>query len=77
MRTDVIMPEMLGTELVERARALRPDLKVVYMSGYSHAVLAPQALAGNGDSAFIERPFSSRDLLTTVSQLLDGDADAF
>jgi len=70
MLTDVIMPQMLGTELVERARELRPDLKVVYMSGYSHAVLAPAALVANGDSAFIEKPFSSAELLETVTELL-------
>ncbi len=68
--TDVIMPEMLGTELVERIRGLRPELKVVYMSGYSHAVLAPAALVGNGDSAFLEKPFSSKELLHAVGGLL-------
>ena len=40
--TDVIMPEMLGTELVERVRSVRPGLPVIYMSGYSHEVLAPR-----------------------------------
>jgi PAS domain S-box-containing protein len=70
MLTDVIMPEMLGTELVEEARKLRPGLRVVYMSGYSHEVLAPQALLANGGTAFIEKPFSSRALLATVGALL-------
>ncbi|HEX7059635.1 MAG TPA: PAS domain S-box protein [Solirubrobacterales bacterium] len=70
--TDVIMPELLGTELVEQARAIRPELPVVYMSGYSHEVLAPQALTENGGSAFIEKPFSARELLETVRELLDG-----
>ncbi|MGE0067444.1 MAG: response regulator, partial [Solirubrobacterales bacterium] len=71
--TDVIMPEMLGTELVDRIRAIRPEMKVIYMSGYSHEVLAPAALLGNGSSAFLEKPFSSRDLLVTVDRLLAGD----
>jgi PAS domain S-box-containing protein len=74
--TDVIMPEMLGTELVRQARALRPRLKVVYMSGYSHAVMAPEALDEDGESAFIEKPFGSGELLRTVSRLLNGSADA-
>jgi PAS domain S-box-containing protein len=69
--TDVIMPEMLGTELVERARGLRPDLRVIYMSGYSHEVLAPQALTENGDSSFIEKPFNARALLEAVRELLE------
>ncbi len=73
--TDVIMPEMLGTELVERVRSFRPKLRVVYMSGYSHEVLAPQALAQNGVSAFIEKPFSAQALRATVRELLDRPDD--
>ena len=69
--TDVIMPEMLGTELVEKVRDLRPELPVLYMSGYSHEVLAPQALAADEGSAFIEKPFNARALQETVRDLLD------
>jgi PAS domain S-box-containing protein len=72
--TDVIMPEMLGTELVERARRARPDLRVVYMSGYSHQVLAPQALTESRHSDFIEKPFNARALLKTVGDLLEPPA---
>jgi PAS domain S-box-containing protein len=71
MLTDVIMPEMLGTELVERVRALHPRLLVIYMSGYSHEVLAPRALTGSGGSAFIEKPFNARKLLELVHELLE------
>ena len=71
--TDVIMPEMLGTELVEKVRELRPEMRVVYMSGYSHEVLAPKALRKNGSSAFIEKPFNARDLLRAVRELLDAE----
>jgi len=73
--TDVIMPEMLGTELVERLRAAQPDLKVIYMSGYSHDVLAPQALGGNGNGGFIEKPFNTRALLSAVREALEADGD--
>ena len=69
--TDVIMPEMLGTELVDRAKALRPKLTVVFMSGYSHEVLAPEALAEQNGSAFIEKPFSASELLRVIRALLD------
>jgi PAS domain S-box-containing protein len=69
--TDVIMPEMLGTELVGKVRSLRPGLQVIYMSGYSHEVLAPQALTENGGSAFIEKPFNARELLRIVRELLE------
>ncbi len=73
MLTDVIMPEMLGTELVEKARLIRPDLPVIYISGYSHEVLAPEALEADSNSTFIEKPFNAQVLLETVRNLLDGD----
>jgi PAS domain S-box-containing protein len=71
--TDVVMPGMLGTELVEEVHAIQPELRVIYMSGYSHEVLAPEALAANGGSAFIEKPFNARELLGIVRELLDGE----
>jgi hypothetical protein len=70
--TDVIMPEMLGTELVDRARELCPEAAVVFMSGYSHEVLAPGALAEQEAAAFIEKPFAAGELLRTIRGLLDG-----
>jgi PAS domain S-box-containing protein len=73
MLTDVIMPTMLGTELVEKVRSIRPDLRVIYMSGYSHEVLAPRTLETDRKSTFIEKPFNAQVLLKTVRQLLDGD----
>jgi nitrogen-specific signal transduction histidine kinase/CheY-like chemotaxis protein len=72
--TDVIMSEMLGTELVERVREIQPPMRVIYMSGYSHEVLAPQALTENGAGAFIEKPFSARQLLELVREVLDRPA---
>jgi hypothetical protein len=72
--TDVIMPGMLGTELVDQVRPIRPAIGVIFMSGYSHDVLAPQALAEQGGTAFIEKPFSSSELLRAVRGLLDAPA---
>jgi PAS domain S-box-containing protein len=72
--TDVIMPGMLGTELVKVVKAIRPELGVVFMSGYSHEVLAPGALAEQGANAFIEKPFNASDLLQAVHDLLDAGA---
>jgi len=69
--TDVIMPGMLGTELVERVKTIRPDLGVIFMSGYSHEVLAPEALAEQNGTAFIEKPFNAGELLRAVRGLLD------
>jgi PAS domain S-box-containing protein len=72
--TDVIMPEMLGTELAEKMREIQPGLRVVYMSGYSHDVLAPRALTDPDRSAFIEKPFNARALLETIRDLLERPA---
>jgi PAS domain S-box-containing protein len=69
--TDLIMPGMLGTELVDRLRADRPNLKVVFMSGYSHAMLAHQTISQSPDSAFIEKPFTADDLQRAIRELLD------
>lgn len=74
--TDVIMPEMLGTELVERVKELRPNIAVVFMSGYSHEVLAPEALAEQDGSAFIEKPFSAGELLRTIRGLIGATGGA-
>ncbi|HEX8050497.1 MAG TPA: ATP-binding protein, partial [Solirubrobacterales bacterium] len=69
--TDVVMPDLLGTDLAERVREARPGLPVIYMSGYNHEVLAPETMLGNDYSAFLEKPFSSETLLRTIDGLLD------
>ncbi len=43
------------------------------MSGYSHEVLAPEALAEDSGRAFIEKPFNAKGLLATIRGLLDHD----
>ena len=74
--TDVAGAELRGDGLVDRARELRPDLRILYTSGHSRVVLDPQA-TGSGDlrSTFIEKPFSARALLRTVRRLLDAPCD--
>ncbi|HWT90510.1 MAG TPA: response regulator, partial [Solirubrobacterales bacterium] len=69
--TDVVMPDMLGTDLAERVREVKPELPVIYMSGYSHEVLAPRTMLEEGHNAFLEKPFSSNTLLRTIHELLN------
>lgn len=69
--TDVIMPEMLGPELAERATSLRPGLRVLYMSGYSHQMIARRQVSEH-ETAFVEKPFTSDTLLSGVREALDG-----
>ena len=68
--TDVIMPVMNGKELHEQLLAVRPDLKVLYMSGYTDNVIAHHGILER-DVFFLEKPFSSQGLVHKVRQALD------
>ena len=69
--TDVIMPEMNGRELAERLHSLCPELKRMFMSGYTANVIAHHGVLDEGVN-FIQKPFSKRDLAKTVRKALDG-----
>ncbi|MGH7510150.1 MAG: PAS domain S-box protein [Gemmatimonadales bacterium] len=68
--TDLVMPEMGGNELVERLRASRPDLRVLFMSGY-----ADRNTTGNGSTrtgtGFVEKPFTVDTLMRRLREVLD------
>jgi PAS domain S-box-containing protein len=66
--TDVVMPELSGPALAERLRELQPDLRVVFLSGYSKESLTRQALPP--DSIFVEKPFEVETLLHSIRSLL-------
>jgi len=69
--TDLVMPGMSGRELAGRLEALRPELRVLYMSGYSnHAALAAGIL--EGQVPFLQKPFTPGALAEKVRQVLDG-----
>jgi CheY-like chemotaxis protein len=68
--TDVIMPEMNGLELVNSLRSFYPELKCVFMSGYTRDVIAHHGILDQGVH-FIQKPFSKKDLAKTVRQVLD------
>ena len=68
--TDVVMPTMSGTDLSEKLQSIRPETRVIYMSGYT-----ADAIVRNGilrqDINFIEKPFSLESLGKKVRQVLD------
>jgi CheY-like chemotaxis protein len=68
--TDVIMPGGSGPELYQSARASRPTLRVIYMSGYTDDAIARDRLLEPG-VAFVQKPFTADDLLRKVRALLD------
>jgi len=67
--TDVIMPRMTGKDLAIRLRHLRPEIKVLYMSGYAADVISDRDSLDSGES-FIAKPFSMDALLTKVRDIL-------
>ncbi len=69
--TDVVMPGMSGRELAARLRAIRPELKVVYMSGYTGDVLGDRSALEPG-TTLIPKPFSPRTLLRHLREVLAG-----
>jgi len=69
--TDLVMPQMNGQELAQRLTGLRPDLKVLYMSAYSDALLDRQAIAAAGRIPLLEKPFLPDQLSRKVRETLD------
>jgi len=67
--TDVIMPEMSGRELWKRLSALRPDLKCLFMSGYTADVIAHHGVLDEGVH-FLQKPFSREALATKLREAL-------
>jgi PAS domain S-box-containing protein len=67
--TDVIMPRMMGKEAAERIRALRPGIKVLFMSGYTQGFLDTKGVVEPG-IILLEKPFTEASLLIKVGLLM-------
>lgn len=70
--TDVIMPQMNGPDLVTCVRNLHPEVKVLYMSGYTDDKL--QLISIDNEVALLQKPFYMHDLLRKIQDLLDQPA---
>ncbi|MEA2637516.1 MAG: hypothetical protein QOE18_573 [Chloroflexota bacterium] len=68
--TDVVMPGATGKDVAERVSKLRPEIRVLYMSGYPESVIASQGVIDQG-VRLLSKPFTALDLLEHVRSVLD------
>jgi two-component system cell cycle sensor histidine kinase/response regulator CckA len=68
LMTDILMPKMGGIELAERLSTLRPELKVLYISGYNDSGGSLRRIAG---ARYLQKPYGMEDLAHTLRELLD------
>jgi DNA-binding response OmpR family regulator len=67
--TDVVMPRLGGPDLAHRVRAARPEMKVLYISGYTAEKLDDHGLS-NAGTALPEKPFTTSALAAKVREVL-------
>jgi len=68
--TDVVMPEMSGRDLQKRLTAIRPDMKYLFMSGYTANVIAHHGILDEG-VYFLQKPFQLEILARKIRETLD------
>lgn len=73
--TDVVMPQMNGKQLADRLKKQKPELKIVFMSGYTNEVLEQHGIRA-GDDNLIRKPFTSQTLGTMLRKKLETHSKA-
>jgi signal transduction histidine kinase/CheY-like chemotaxis protein len=69
--TDVVLPGMGGREVAEKARAMRPDIKVLFVSGYTDDVILQNQLLEH-DVSLLQKPFTPQALARKLRESIDG-----
>jgi len=70
--TDIVMPDMNGRRLADEAVQRRPELKVLYTTGYTRNAIVHNGML-DADVAFLPKPFTFEQLALKVRQVLDGE----
>ncbi len=70
MVADVVMPRMSGRELADKLSASRPEMKVLYMSGFTDKAIVHQGIL-DANVAFLQKPFSPQDLARKIRDVID------
>jgi PAS domain S-box-containing protein len=68
--TDVVMPTMLGKEVADKIRMVKPNIEVIFMSGYAQPVLASEGKL-DPDVVLIEKPFTASGILEKAGRALN------
>jgi CheY-like chemotaxis protein len=71
--SDVVMPRMGGPELAQELVARRPDVKVLYMSGYTDHPMVRRGVV-NAGVAFLQKPFTPTGLVSRIREVLEAFA---
>ena len=73
--TDVVLTQMNGRELAQKLLPMRPEMKVLFMSGYSEEAIAHHGVLNPG-TEFLQKPFTTETLIRKVREMLDAPQHA-
>src|SRR5204862_4117223 len=73
--TDVVMPNMDGPALIREVREIHPDMKVIFISGYTEDAFR-QRLDSDSEIHFLPKPFSLKQLASKVKEVISGETVA-
>jgi two-component system, cell cycle sensor histidine kinase and response regulator CckA len=72
---DVVMPQMGGPALAQALQPLRPEMRIIYVSGYADEAIGDPRVLEAG-AAFLQKPFTLDSLLRKVREILDAPGDS-
>src|SRR5687768_6035349 len=70
--TDVVMPKLSGKDVADQMKAVHPETKVLYMSGYTDEAIVHHGIV-DSHIAFLQKPFSERALTRKIREVLDAE----